>query len=197
MVRLVCYLLCCMVLLAFIVPGCSREYSFEGNDTLNRPVPLPIDTAAVKDTTPTLQIDSCAGCANVFIEGQWFLKLNGTSFCGKIDTAIVSAERNGFTFFGPSTCSPDFGLIITVRLDENKLNQNLQNLQLIKSSIYYYDNIGGIYVVQSEQGKPFSVVISSYDNITKKAEGSFSGTGYTKEGKAIAITDGRWKTYLH
>ncbi len=183
-----------MLMLAGIAPGCTREYSFEGEDTLAAPL-LP-DTTINKDTT-IVALDSCAGCSNAFTEGQWSLKLNGALFCGAIDTAIVSAERNAFTFFGPSLCSPDSGLIITVRLDEERLDYNRQNLLLQKSSLNYYDNVNGSYVAQSRQGEPFSVYILSYDHATRKAEGTFYGTGYTDKGKAIAITDGKWKTHLH
>lgn len=185
------------ILLLVTGSRCSKEYSLEGNDSL-AVTPLPErDSMPGADTSLEKEITACAGCNSSLIEGQWSLSLGDALVCGPIDTAILNLERNAFTFFGPSRCSPDSGLIISVGLDSLKLDKNISNLTIKKATLYYYDNISGLYVVQSEQNKPFSIVILQYDHTTKAVEGTFSGTGFTPGGRQIALTKGRWKTYLY
>src|SRR5687767_3572553 len=81
--------------------GCIKEYSLEGG--------LINDTIAVPDTTvrPKISFPSCAGCRNMddFILTGWNFKYDTFLLCGSVTDAVITPERNGFTFFGPSACS--------------------------------------------------------------------------------------------
>lgn len=196
--RLIAFLLLVLagLTLLLFVPGCSRDYSFEGRDTLvlvAPPVPAP-DSIRL-DSLPVS--GSCAGCSNSLIEGKCSLKVNGQLFCGIIDTAILSLARNTFTFYGPSLCSADSGLIITCFLSPDALNRNVREYTIEKSTLYYYDKVSGLYMVQSQQGKPFRVTVLKYDHDTKLAEGTFGGTVVMRDGKEVPVTEGRWKTHLY
>lgn len=177
--------------------GCTREYSFEGADTLAVHDSIPVDTLPIRDSNGNvLNITSCMGCSNLMVEEQWSVEIGNALLCGEIDTAILNKERDAFTFFGPSHCSLDSGLIISAWLNPEILNRDRQNLTTTKVSMYYYDNLSGPYMLQSRQDKPFALTILKYDHVTKAAEGSFTGSGFTVSGKEVVLENGRWKTFL-
>lgn len=177
--------------------GCSKEYSFEGTDTLPVQLPPVQRDSTTTDTVPSTGANSCTGCSSSLLDGRWSLKVGNILYCGAIDTAILSMARNTFTFFGPSECSADSGLIINAMLSPDALNRSVQQYVIAKATLYYYDKVSGLYMVQSQQGKPFTVTILRYDHDTKEAEGSFEGVTVTRAGQEISVKDGRWKTKLY
>jgi hypothetical protein len=184
-----CFTSCSLLLLH---TGCSREYSFEGRpDTLAL-----IDTLALPVVEPGPVFPSCQGCTTVEKEGEWSCLAGSAIFCGKIDTAIINKERTAFTFFGPSRCSSDSGLIISAYLEEPGLNGNHQNLAINRIAFYYYDNVSGEYMLVSRTQKPMQLVITKYDHLTKKVSGLFTGFAYTTSGKEVMIKSGKFSTFL-
>jgi hypothetical protein len=113
---------CFSLLLSFLV-SCKKEYSFEGT----RPY---VRADTVKPILPPVPwiCPACIG-KDAQIDKKWSFYIDGSFLCGDIDTAIVIApERNGFTFFGPSSCSLDSGMVFTVFLDGEILNKDIRNV---------------------------------------------------------------------
>jgi hypothetical protein len=112
--------------------------------------------------------------------------------CGKVDTTIINAEKNALTFFGPSICAKDSGIIFTVYLKSNVLNKDILNLDASHAIFYYYDSYGP-YVLMSHYDQPFKLTINSYVNATGIAIGTFSGIGFLADGTWIEIREGKFK----
>ena len=176
--------------LYFIIAGCTKEYSFERGNNLIRidtiQVPLPISYVC----------PSCPG-NNIFQENKWSLRDDTLLRCGIIDTAIVNPERTAFTFYGPSACSSDTGIVITILLDTVHLNRNLANVTSNKTAFYYYDNAGQTYIYISSPRNPFTVIIDSYNHQTKLASGTFSGFADKTGGGGTSINSGKFSIKLH
>ncbi|OLY92879.1 hypothetical protein [Cnuella takakiae] len=176
--------------------NCSREYSLEGSDTtliLQPPAPLPDSGIG----GPFSNLVTCTGCAAELETNQWSFQLSNTLLCGIIDTAILSSTREAFTFFGPSLCSLDSGLVITASLAPDKLDRNITGYNIPKAGMYYYDHVGNQHMLESRSSQPFRMHIISYNHQTKEISGSFSGVVYTADGKEVIIKGGLWKTHLY
>ena len=174
-----------------LMSGCEKEYSFEGGgsriirDTI--PVPVPVITDPV-----------CPACINNTAPGlsEWSFKSLNWKLCGKADTAIALGNRTAFTFFGPSTCSSDTGMVITVYLDNDTLNRDKQNLQIDRAAFYCYDRVTPSYIFLSQNSNSFSVIIENYSHATGIVTGTFGGTVFRTNGAAASINAGRFKVKL-
>ncbi len=122
--------------------GCIKEYSFEGGPT-NDTIPVQ-DTIPIQDTTvmPQMSFPFCAGCKSMddFTLSTWNFKYDTSLLCGTVTNAVITPERNGFTFFGPSVCSADTGLVMTVFLDAKALDRDRSNITTNNVIFQYYDN---------------------------------------------------------
>src|SRR5215203_428684 len=121
--------------------SCVKEYSYEGSpvDTIPAHDSIPDDTTVNKFVFPY-----CSGCdgKDDYIFGTWNFKYDTSFFCGNITRAIIEPEhRMAFTFFGPSACSTDTGLIMTVYLDA-PLNADASNILVHHVIFQYYNNNG-------------------------------------------------------
>lgn len=168
--------------------GCQKEYSFEGS-----PVP-------VADTVPvqTFDFPSCNSClSNDSLDlWAWKFKLNNATLCGHADTAIINIERSSFTFFGPSTCSLDSGLVITVYLNPWVLNSDKSNINAGMVAFYYYDHIGSSYILMSQPNTAFTLTIENYNDLTGITTGKFAGYAYLANGDIATIHEGKFKVKL-
>ncbi|MFT3681626.1 MAG: hypothetical protein QM791_15250 [Ferruginibacter sp.] len=177
--------------------SCEKEYSYEGG--IATP-PVIIDTTNTKpDTTHQPgpgELPPCKFCNETgeMEDFTWSFKTGYSLLCG-IDTAIINTERTSFTFFGPSLCAADSGLIFTVYLSPYVLNKDITNLTVSYASFYYY-HTGQPYVLSNKTNESFKLTITNYIHSTKTAEGTFSGTGYRQDGRAVAISSGRFKIKL-
>lgn len=151
-----------------IAVSCSKEYSCEGCNIST------VSDSTINNTTQTYICPSCIG-ADDFIENRWSLYNGNDFYCGLIDTAIAAPARNGFTFFGPSLCSNDSGLVMTINTEPALLNQDVFNATTVKVGMYYYDNIAQTYPFITQTGFQFSVTIKSYIYQTKMMTGTFAG----------------------
>ena len=191
------------ILSLLVFTGCSKEYSYE-----NSPGNLPVsdstqrgDTTKPKDTISPgpIHFPLCTSC----IENsepkmsEWSFKADNQLLCGRIDTAIMlGLERNTFTFFGPSACAGDTGLIFTVSLDPaNPLDHDLTNLTASNAIFYYYHTYNP-YILVSQTNNSFNLIISSYNHSTKIATGTFSGIAFTQDGRGVPLTSGNFKIKL-
>ncbi len=168
-----------------VFSGCAKEYSYEGG-------PL-IDTIPQADTTADpVHFPSCDRCGGVTTADLfWNFRYDGSLLCGSITNAVITPERNGFTFFGPSYCSIDSGLIMTVFLDADSLNADKSNIKTNHASLEYYDNTTLSDVFTSSRPS-ISFIIDSYTHSTGIAKGTFNGTATLKDGTQLTITAGKF-----
>jgi hypothetical protein len=194
MIKKLLHITACIFVTALFIISCKKEHSFEGT----RPyVPAPIDTTKpILPPAPWI----CPACIgkDVQIEDKWSFFIDGSFLCGDIDTAIVIApDRSGFTFFGPSSCSVDSGMVFTVFLNGEALNKDLRNFTTQNIAFYYYDNVGQTLAYISKRNIPFSFTIESYAHQTRTAIGNFSGPVIKANGVPGYISSGKFKVKLH
>lgn len=173
--------------LALFVESCVKEYSYEGG--IVPPIDTTINTPPVPYSCP-----SCIGTDD-FIEGKWSFYNGNNFFCGIIDTAIAAPQREGFTFFGPSACSLDSGLVMTISTEPAFLNQDIHNSTTTRVGMYYYDNAGQTHPFITQPGFHFSVTIDSYIYQTKIMTGTFSGFVFKPGGQQTSLT-GKFKVKI-
>jgi hypothetical protein len=181
-----------LLLLFSFIPfftSCEKEYSYEGG-------PTPIVLNPPGSSTPAAW--SCPACKDkdVYEELKWSFFNNTSFYCGIIDTAIATPERNGFTFFGPSSCSADSGMVITVYLQPVVLNRDLYNITTAKVGFYYYDNAGQTHPFITRTDFPFSLTIESYIHQAKLMTGRFGGTVFRPNGEATILSSGKFKVRI-
>lgn len=178
-----------------LVAGCTKEYSCEGCNTN-----VPADSLPIPATPPVAsELPVCPSC-NTFPDpvelGQWSLKAQQSQACGIIDTAIINPERTAFTFYGPSACSADTGMVLTVYMENRVLNQDISNITINRSSFYFFDRVTPSDIYMSRQTVVFPVHIDWYDHQTKIISGSFSGTVFRGNGSPASISAGKFKVKL-
>jgi hypothetical protein len=173
----------------FLVQACAKEYSFEGGVPTIRvdTIPVPINTDPV-----------CPACINNTASGlsEWTFTSGNWKLCGTADTAIALGNRTSFTFFGPSTCSSDTGMVITVYMGNDTLNKDKQNLHINRAAFYCYERITPSYIFLSQNSNSFSVTIENYNHATKIVTGTFRGTAFRTTGASASINSGRFKVKL-
>jgi len=176
------------ICLLFLLISCKKEYSCEGcNDQV-------IADTTINNTPKPYICPFCTGGDN-FTENKWSL-YNGTDFyCGTIDTAIAAPARDGFTFFGPSLCSIDSGLVMTISTGPAFLNQDVFNSTTTRVGMYYYDNVAQTYPFITQSSFQFSVSIVSYIHQTKMMTGTFSGIVVKPNGGQTSV-QGKFKVKI-
>lgn len=183
--------ICILSLISLVIAGCAKEYSYEGGE-----INVRVDTIRVPvgHTDPV-----CPACINNTIPqlSQWNFKSGNWLLCGEADTAIISPERTAFTFFGPSACSADTGMIISVYLEpEQRLDRDRNNITTNRNAFYCYDNVRPSYIFSSQSNVPFQVTIESYVHATRIATGTFNGNVKLANGGSANISFGRFKVKL-
>lgn len=189
MARMILY--CGALVLVLLQINCAREYSFEGGgvtgvrDTIPAPVVInefPFCPACVTNTGNALS--------------EWSFQSFHSVLCGRADTAIINPERNAFTFFGPSSCSRDTGIVMSVYLEGNTLNRDISNITTYHNAFYYYDQVTPSYIFMNRPGGMFTVTITSYSHQTKIATGTFQGNVMRSNGGGANIESGRFAVKL-
>lgn len=178
--------------LYFFDTGCVKEYSFEGG-------PLPdslIDTLS-HDTVPgeIIQFPVCDLChpGEELSLGKWNFRYDNFYLCGNITRAIISPDKNGFTFFGPSACSLDTGIVFTVYIDPNVLDRDVENLKARITIFEYYDNVTQKDIFISDVPHSFSLTIDKYVYATGIAVGTFEGFASARDHSQQRIFDGHFQ----
>lgn len=183
------------ILILWIACSCEKEYSYEGGYMPPPVVVIPADTTATDTvTTDPGALENCSFCNGITdpAPGTWIFKTGAASLCGEVDTAFVlNLERSTFTFFGPSFCGSDSGLVFTITLGGTGLTQDIENL-VATNAVFYYYHTGRPYILLSHADQPFHFVITHYSHATRIAAGSFSGTGFRVDGRAVNVTDGKF-----
>lgn len=182
-----------LVLFIIIFLGCAKEYSFEGGA-----MPPPRDTIINPPPPPPPAVPVCAACNSNQGSSlpQWKFKAGNWVVCGNADTAIALGNRTTFTFFGSSACSVDTGMVITVYLNGDTLNRDLQNIQAGSAAFYCYDRVTPSYIFMSQGSITFSVTIDRYTHSTGIVTGTFRGNVLRPSGAAASIDSGRYTVKL-
>jgi hypothetical protein len=188
------------ILVLLYTSACEKEYSYEGGATPPSVITLAPDSIQAADTIHLDEgsLPNCLPCINTgdIPASSWSFKTGNSFLCGEVDTAfILDLERSTFTFFGPATCGTDTGLIFTVSLGPNGLDRDIVNLPAANAVFYYY-HTNAPYILLGHADQPFSLIISSYNHSTKLVEGTFSGTGFRQDGRAVNVTEGKFKIRL-
>ncbi|CAN5339217.1 hypothetical protein BH20BAC1_BH20BAC1_15720 [soil metagenome] len=187
------YLFCIFAALAMVTlfaqSGCKKEYSYEGGALIDTIPAGPTDTLFI----PPLTLPSCNECElNPDTDSTyWNLIFDNKILCGKITRAIGTSDKTGFTFFGPSKCSLDTGLVMSVALRIDTLNKNLSNVISNNVALEYYDNTTQTNFFQSMR-QSITFKMKSYDHITGMASGSFSGTVILKDNSIAEVLNGNF-----
>lgn len=180
-----------IIYFSLIEVGCKKEYSYEGGPL---PDSLPIaDTVMVKDSSQINLLPVCNGCTNLNISASvWSFKIGAITLCGDVTRGVLSPDKDAFTFFGPSLCSIDTGLIITAFFPTQIFNKDLTNITSQRAALEYYDNKTMTDILQSNKSYIFTVIVNNFNNQTKIANGVFTGWVIHKNGTIIKIDDGKF-----
>ena len=170
--------------------GCKKEYSYEGQDS----------TIIKKDSIPPIvsEFPLCALCnVNEVLQlGKWNCKTGNSYLCGNITDGIITSDKTAFTFFGPSACSLDTGLVITAYLHPVQLTTDMFNITTNKVTFYYYDRNAPSHIFISGSTSNFTLTITSYIYATGIATGTFSGGTVRRNGQTTMINEGKFKVKL-
>ena len=179
-------------LILLYTTGCVKEYSQE--NVFTEPPPDSSSNAPAVHELP-----SCTACV-LFTDpvglNQWSLQAQQSQACGIVDTAIIDLQRSYFTFFGPSACSPDTGMVITVYLENEKLDRDRTNLRVDKVAFYYYDRVTPSYIYMTSSASAFFVQIDNYNHQTRIASGRFGGSAFRSNSTSAVISSGKFKVKL-
>ncbi len=169
--------------------SCSKEYSYEGGLPVDT-IPIPINDTIVK---PVNNFPFCPGCNSINTSAAlfWSFRYDTSLLCGSITNSVITPDRNGFTFFGPSTCSLDTGLIMTVFLDPDSLNMDRLNITTSNASLEYYDNttLSDMFISNRHL---LSFTIESYVHNSGIAKGTFTGMVKNKDSTLTPISNGKF-----
>lgn len=184
-----------LIAVLFYNSGCTKEYSYEGQDAVP---PIQDTTPILPAPLPAPDFPLCAACVDKdnYEESRWSFKAGDSFLCGIIDTAIVNIERNAFTFFGPSACSTDTNMVISVYLESKKLDRSQQNMVIPKVFFYFSKAGASHFLLVSRSGTPFTVILNSYDHQTKMTTGTFSGYVFKADGTTTLIHSTKFKLKL-
>lgn len=167
--------------------SCEKEYSYEGGEVF-----VPPDTntdSSAEPGPPILPVCNLCGIDPTTDSTFWNLQFQGQEMCGGVTRAIITVDRTGFTFFGPSKCSRDTGLVMSVALHLDTLNRDKTNLFSNNVALEYYDNTTQTNFFESMR-QSINFTIIKYDHSTQTAEGKFSGKVKLKDGSVEALLNG-------
>jgi hypothetical protein len=177
--------------------GCAKEYSNEGADTSAFIINAPIDSTIAGDSTKIFA--SCNRCnpSDELTVGSWNFKTGNSYVCGHTTNSgfFAGDTKKDITFFGPSECSVDTGLVIGAFFSL-PLNQDRYNLTTTQVEFYYYDHNAPKNIFISQPQKTLSVTIQSFIYQTRIAIGSFTGTVFKANGDTAFINDGKFKVFI-
>lgn len=174
------------------ISGCSKEYSYEGG-----PLPDSNNTGLKPDTTKkdSFQFVPCTLCmADSFGKAvdTWRIQLPQSKACGNFTRTVITPTRDAFTFFGPSSCSADSGIILNSFWSPLVFDRDLKNVSTQRTAFYYYDKVGNTFMLERKTGQVMTIVIEEYSYSTGIAKGFCFGQAQTADGKLIELSDIRF-----
>lgn len=194
-------LVICFPVLLIQNSGCVKEYSFEGG--LQDSIPtdtIHTDTLDTSNIPPVIIFPQCPSCTftDQILLGHWGFKLYDTYLCGTYSNSgfFNGSSKTAFTFFGPSACSEDTGIVVSVYLTV-PLDRDRFGLTTDTTAFYYYDHNSPNDILASRHSAVFTVTVESFINATGIVTGSFAGTVFTAKGDSVHITNGQYKASLY
>lgn len=177
-----------------LIAACRKEYSYEGGSMQDSTILF--DSAVRQESTEAAGITFpiCKGCNSIDTSSayKWSFKVGHAFLCGNVTKAVISPNGDAMTFFGPSACSEDSGLIITAYFNNQVLNKDQSNITADRAALEYYDNTTMSDILQSQQPNIFSLTINSYIRQTGVTIGTFSGSVADRNGNIIKIDSGKY-----
>ncbi|MEP7228736.1 MAG: hypothetical protein ABI691_00710 [Ginsengibacter sp.] len=170
--------------------GCQKEYSCESCDStiiLIDSLILPPPPLVIYDFP---QCDLCKPGDGITLS-HWNFKSGNSFFCGLIGDAGLSPDKTAFTFFGPSACSIDTGLVMTIYLPI-AFDTDKYNVTTTKIAFFYYDHFGPRDIFLSLPEKLFTVNIVSYIKSTGIVTGTFRGIVFKPNGDTTFVDQGNF-----
>jgi len=184
MKKAICYILLLGCVAATCITSCRRIYVYKRQAGTTDSVPVIAPPAA---DFPTCNV--CTGFTAA--QNQWSFKIGNSSLCGGFDKSVINIERNTFTFFGPSACAIDTGLVLTASIGTQALVKDYYNLTVPKVDFIYYKT-GAADILYNQTVRDVSMVIESYIHSTRIASGRFSGKAYKRDSSVVLIENGRF-----
>lgn len=181
-----------LIYYAFVsISSCQKEYYKAGSIQSS----IPSDSGAVQDSNQIADtvLSTCESCNNADSTGgfKWGFTIGSSRLCGNVTNGVLSPDGDAMTFFGPSLCSIDSGLIITAFFDKI-LREDRYNIIASRAYLQYYDNVNISDVLQSKPADIFSLTIDNYTHQTGIATGTFNGAVRNKNGNIVIVEDGRF-----
>ena len=129
--------------------------------------------------------------------GKWNFKTGNSFVCGTADGSgfIGGYDKKIFTFFGPSACSIDTGLVMTIYLPL-PLDHDMYDVYINQAAFYYYDHNAPKDIFISLPKAQFTATVKSYIYATGIATGTFSGTVFKPNGDTAFVGEGNYKVKL-
>ncbi|HPZ87283.1 MAG TPA: hypothetical protein PLQ32_04205 [Flavihumibacter sp.] len=178
-----------------------KEHSVEG---LTIPALDSLPDSSQVEPTPSADsslvnnlLGGCYSCQPqaALADSSWLIPAGTRWQCGSLTGAVINIERDALTFFGPSACSQDSGLIINAYFKSQPLNQSRLGVRADWASAVYYDNISGQYVFVSKPENKFSLV-ANYNHETRELIGEWSGEAVYATGAVGKIRGARFRCQL-
>jgi hypothetical protein len=174
--------------------GCEKDYSYEGGDTTTI-----ISDPILDSILPAGEFPVCSLChpTEDLTIGTWSFKMGNSYLCGGTTNSgfFGGYTKMDITFFGPSACSIDTGLVMSIFLPV-PLDQDRYNIDATYAAFYYYDHHAPKDIFDSEPEKPFTVTVRSFILSTGIATGTFSGTVFKANGDTAFVAEGRYKVKI-
>ena len=171
-----------------ILAGCQKEYSYEGSNSRL----LPGDS--ISSAPPVIrEFPACPYCDSnkVRAVGSWDFVTGNSYLCGTTTNSGFVGGTTFFTFFGPSACSADTGLVVSIYLPV-KMDHDINDLITNTVAFYYYDHNAPKDIFISDPSLPFTANITSYVFATGICTGTFNGTVFRASGDTAHISNGHF-----
>lgn len=172
--------------------GCSKEYSYEGGAISDSSNFAPLPDTTRRDSLQFLPCNLCVADSFGKTVDTWRIQLPHSKACGNFTRTVITPTRDAFTFFGPSACSADSGIILNSFWSPLVFDRDLKNVSTQRTAFYYYDRIGNTYVLERKTGQVMTIVIEEYSHSTGIAKGYSFGEAQTANGKLVRVSDIRF-----
>lgn len=154
------------------------------------------DSTVVPSLVKSFPECTLCNAASTLALGEWNFKTGNAFVCGKVDNAgFIGNTNTTFTFFGPSACSVDTGIVVTVHLPV-PFDRDRRDITTSRTAFYYYDHHATRDIFISLSPAIFTITVDSFVFATRVATGTFTGTVYKANGDTAMISDGHYKVKL-
>ena len=186
-------------MLVFQNTSCQKDYSYEGGDTVTVIRNPGIDSLPAPSPGTMKFLPDCSFCHSTdnLSVGMWSFESGSSYACGGTTNSgfFGGYSKMDITFFGPSSCSGDTGLVMSVFLPV-PLDHDRSNITADRAAFYYYDNNAPKDIFDSQAERPFKVTVENFNISTGIAVGTFSGTVFKANGDTAVIKNGRYKILI-